>query len=484
MSRGDGTVMSSGLDALFSREVKGRVILVEGNPGTGKTILSTQYLYDGAMHGEKGMYVSFFEDDNSFRHNAKSLGLDMAPLERKKLFKIVHCIAMTREGMRESIGDIFRAILTFKPRRLVFDSISSVLQVMEQDETRAFLGTIFGDFRHREMTSLLIGEIPFGDGHTVDGVTDFFADGVVRLNRTDESPHLLPRNRLRNLEILKMRGMRLTEPNRFFSLENGFHLINRPSTSETNKPTPWKTVKDADSKFSSGSKDLDKFLGGGFPKGQYAVLETDPNVPIEVIRLFQFPLAWNFLSQDRSVLMLPTLGAESEEIKKLVTAHISEEVFARRMRIFERVRAISRLHMGEGPSYVISAKPGEPIEKTEELLNQICLDMISETGKPVLRLIGFPTLENIYAGRLDLLLKFIGEAVAQNKLVGNFTLAVSRTDVEVTRRALDIVDWHLRLIERNGYHFVRVVKPEPTGYFAVETEASQGCPTLKLTPMV
>ena len=475
------------VDGLWGALPKGRVILVEGNPGSGKTILSTQFLYDGAMdHREKGMYVSFFEDPDSFEWNARSLGFDFRLLKRKKLFKIIHCTAMTGKGMKDSTRDIIQAIFDFRPQRLVFDSISSVLQVMGHDETRAFLQTVFQNFLRRHlMTTLLVGEIPFGDGHTVDGISEFFADGIIRLERSHQSGHEMTlSNHLRTLSVLKMRGRRISEPLRFFTLEGGFHLIKRPvPIPKISKPKLWKPMNDSESNFSTGSEDLDKLLGGGYPKGQYAVLETDPNVPIEVIRLFQFPLAWNFLAQERSVLILPTLGAESSEFKKFMTKHIPVETFEKHVRIFERVRGISRLNMEQSPPYVISTKPDDPIEKTEELLNQTCLDLIRETGKPVARLIGYPALENIYAGRLELLYRFIGEAVAQNKLVGNFTLAVTRSDLELTRRVLDIVDCHLRLIERNGCEFLRVVKPIPTEFFAVNTDITEGTPKLKLTPM-
>ena len=466
---------------LWGTSPKGRTILIEGNPGSGKTILSAQFLYDGATnHREKGMYVSFFEDADGFQRNARTLGLDFRLLERKKLFKIIHCTAMTSRGMKDSIRDIIQAIFDFRPQRLVFDSISSVLQVMGYDETRAFLQTIFQSFLKRHpMTTLLVGEIPFGDGHTVDGISEFFADGIIRLGRS----HELGSN-LRSLTILKMRGMRVSDPLRFFTLEHGFHLIKRPvPIPKISKPEPWKPMKDSESCFSAGSQDLDNLLGGGYPKGQYAVLETDPNVPIEVIRLFQFQFAWNFLSQERGVLILPTLGAESSEFKNLMTKHVPVETFEKHVRIFERVRGISRLNMDLQPPYVIATKHDDPVEKTEELLNQTCLDLMRETGRPVARLIGFPALENIYAGRLELLHRFIGEAVAQNKLVGNFTLAVTRSDLELTRRVLDIVDWHLRLIERNGYEFLRVVKPIPTEFFAVDTDIIEGTPKLKLTPM-
>lgn len=471
---------TSDLDAVPDYNLpRGSTILVEGNPGSGKTMLSAQFLYDGASrYSERGMYVSFFENREDFKRNCKSVGLNFEPLETKKRVQIVHCIVMTEAGMKESIGDIVKSILAFKPQRLVFDSISSILQVMGHDETRAFLQTIFGKIvRQRIITTLLIGEIPYGDGHTSDVASEFFADGIIRLGRS--------RDGFRTLSILKMRGARLGDPNRFFTLEQGFHLIHRPTSAPTQtKLVPWLPIKDGETVFSSGCEDLDSLLGGGYPKGQYVVLETDPNVPIDVIRLFQFPLAWNFLAQERSLLMLPTLGAESSEIMKLITQHIPPESFEGRVRIFERARRTRWMQMDSEPSYVVSTKADDPLEKTEELLNQTCLSLMRETGKPVARLIGFPTLQNIYSGRNDILFRAIGDAVAQNKYLGNFTLAVTRSDLEITPRILDIVDWHLQLIERNGCFFVRVVKPRSTPYYAVDSKLEDGCPMLKLTPMV
>ena len=47
------------LDQLLSGGYpKGKSILIAGEPGTGKTLLSLQYLMEGAKKGEKGIYVS------------------------------------------------------------------------------------------------------------------------------------------------------------------------------------------------------------------------------------------------------------------------------------------------------------------------------------------------------------------------------------------------------------------------------------------
>ena len=51
------------LDALIEGGFpRGSLILLAGNPGTGKTIFSMQFLFKGAEdYGESGIYVSFAE---------------------------------------------------------------------------------------------------------------------------------------------------------------------------------------------------------------------------------------------------------------------------------------------------------------------------------------------------------------------------------------------------------------------------------------
>lgn len=57
----------SGLDSLIEGGVpKGYTVLVAGNPGTGKTILTSHFLYEGLKNGESGLYVSFSESKDSF----------------------------------------------------------------------------------------------------------------------------------------------------------------------------------------------------------------------------------------------------------------------------------------------------------------------------------------------------------------------------------------------------------------------------------
>src|SRR4051812_23018691 len=51
-----------------------RVYLVEGNPGSGKTTLALQYLFEGRDHGESGLYVTLSETKMELHDVARSHG--------------------------------------------------------------------------------------------------------------------------------------------------------------------------------------------------------------------------------------------------------------------------------------------------------------------------------------------------------------------------------------------------------------------------
>src|SRR6185503_7597652 len=54
-----------------------RIYLIEGDPGSGKTTLSLQYLLEGRRRGESGMYVSLSETKEELEGVAHSHGWDL-----------------------------------------------------------------------------------------------------------------------------------------------------------------------------------------------------------------------------------------------------------------------------------------------------------------------------------------------------------------------------------------------------------------------
>jgi circadian clock protein KaiC len=66
---------------------RGRTTLLEGGPGSGKTIMALQTLVNGArIHNEPGIFVAFEESSERITINAAKFGWDLEDLQRRKLF--------------------------------------------------------------------------------------------------------------------------------------------------------------------------------------------------------------------------------------------------------------------------------------------------------------------------------------------------------------------------------------------------------------
>jgi KaiC/GvpD/RAD55 family RecA-like ATPase len=90
-----------GLDELisggFPRE---RVILLLGGPGTGKTILASQFLYKGiTQYDENGIFVSLDESKNHFHSEMIKFGWDFKKAEEENKFLFVDATRLSRVAM-------------------------------------------------------------------------------------------------------------------------------------------------------------------------------------------------------------------------------------------------------------------------------------------------------------------------------------------------------------------------------------------------
>jgi KaiC/GvpD/RAD55 family RecA-like ATPase len=87
-----------GLDELISGGLpRGRVILVLGGPGTGKTILASQFLYKGiSQYGENGIFVSLDEGKNHFYSEMLKFGWDFKKAEEEGKFLFIDATRLSR----------------------------------------------------------------------------------------------------------------------------------------------------------------------------------------------------------------------------------------------------------------------------------------------------------------------------------------------------------------------------------------------------
>ncbi|MEM2812311.1 MAG: ATPase domain-containing protein, partial [Candidatus Bathyarchaeia archaeon] len=118
----------NGLDEVIGGGFQqGSLIVVAGNPGTGKTIFSATFLYNGIVnYDEKGIYVSFAENRETFFSNMRALGFNFEELERAGSFYFLDMVTAREEAAPAVMETIVREVEATGAKRLVIDSFSAL----------------------------------------------------------------------------------------------------------------------------------------------------------------------------------------------------------------------------------------------------------------------------------------------------------------------------------------------------------------------
>ena len=92
-----------GLDELIGGGIpEGRVILVVGGPGTGKTVMCGQFLYNGIYeYEESGVFVSLDESKDHFYREMQQFGWDFRKAEEEGKFTFIDATRMSRLAILE-----------------------------------------------------------------------------------------------------------------------------------------------------------------------------------------------------------------------------------------------------------------------------------------------------------------------------------------------------------------------------------------------
>lgn len=166
-----------GLDDLIEGGIpKGATVLVSGSAGMGKTVFSSQFLWDGIQKGETCLFITLEEDEADILGDAKEFGWDF---ENEENFYIEYINPFTEDFTFDS--NIKSLINKYKPDRVVIDPVSMIGMGLDSNapgEVRKELYEIIKQMKGQELTTLMTTEKPDPNNLTRYGVEEYVVDGV------------------------------------------------------------------------------------------------------------------------------------------------------------------------------------------------------------------------------------------------------------------------------------------------------------------
>jgi circadian clock protein KaiC len=125
-----------------------------GSTGTGKTSLGLHFIH-ASTPDEPGLHLGFFEGPDRLRTKARSLGLDLEPLEASGAVELMWQ-APGEASVDEIAERLFSAIARRNVRRLVIDGLSGFLEsTVYPERINRFFSCLANELRSRGVTVLM-----------------------------------------------------------------------------------------------------------------------------------------------------------------------------------------------------------------------------------------------------------------------------------------------------------------------------------------
>jgi circadian clock protein KaiC len=211
-------------------------VLVTGDPGTGKTIFSLQFLAEGLARGEKAIYVAADEQPFDVVEQAVSLGWDFEKyIENKQLAMLnagTYLTSLPGSGsdrhidIHKAIHDLAAFVNRLEATRLVLDPAGPFVLIRDsaariQDQTRLLMKLL--RTMMQATTILTSYAVPRTGERGMHGIEEYLVSGAIVLEMIWGENGFT-----RSLIVEKMRCTDVTPAEHHFRIEKGTGIILEP----------------------------------------------------------------------------------------------------------------------------------------------------------------------------------------------------------------------------------------------------------------
>lgn len=226
----------AGLDEMLGGGVRREdILLVSGGPGTGKTIMSLQYITSAVDRGEPCVYLSLEESMKKKIEYAKAFGWDIQRAIDDDMLDVLDMYMVPQSQGYVDLYERVRGKLQFTlekeienlvnridAKHVLVDPLTSILvHEHRSGKKRLMIGQLFDQVRQLGCTAVIVNEgVPKDTDFYME---HFLADGVIMLQKD-----LIDFKLVKTLIIDKMRGIDFDDqPRRYVITSRGFQVFNK-----------------------------------------------------------------------------------------------------------------------------------------------------------------------------------------------------------------------------------------------------------------
>jgi circadian clock protein KaiC len=205
---------SAALDAILGGGIPIRsVVVVAGEPGSGKTVFALQLLFHHARRGKRCLYFTTLSEPalKLIRYTQQFSFFDQGLVDDKVIFADLGS-TLRGSGVEAALAAVIERVERDEPDLVVIDSFKVIHDLVgDPSRDRALVYDLAVEMAAWGATTLLVGEYTRED---VTRLPEFaVADGIIRLG--SERQELTA---VRTIEILKLRGADYVTGRHFFEM--------------------------------------------------------------------------------------------------------------------------------------------------------------------------------------------------------------------------------------------------------------------------